>query len=264
MKKQDCVEQGITKSSNAIALNRLPPDVDMVIMYSVYIKDSMRKSMKFKKVIAIQPRLADDVYNQILSAIVDGEITKGERLIQEQIAEAVDVSRTPVREALLRLEQEGILEQRGRKGFSIREISAKEVRDMYGVREAIEGYAASTIAITRTPELLAPIKKSIDAELVSSQANVEEVFLLNRTIHRTIIVQTNNPLLLKMFERIWNGGVSLWLFAATQTGIEEPNPKAHIELFEILANASPDNARQAMVDHIREGLHLHIPQDGAN
>ena len=77
----------------------------------------------FERMPDVTPRLADDVYDQILSAIVNGRIAPGERLIQEKIATEINVSRTPVREALLRLEQEGILELSGRKGFAIRRIS---------------------------------------------------------------------------------------------------------------------------------------------
>ena len=63
----------------------------------------------FKRMPDVAPRLADDVYDQILSAIVNGQIAPGERLIQEKIATEINISRAPVREALLRLEQEGVL-----------------------------------------------------------------------------------------------------------------------------------------------------------
>ena len=63
----------------------------------------------FSRLTRNRTRLADDVYEQILSAILSGEIVPGERLIQENIASQIDVSRTPVREAFLRLEREGVL-----------------------------------------------------------------------------------------------------------------------------------------------------------
>ena len=100
----------------------------------------------FTRLTRKRTRLADDVYEQILSAILSGEIFPGERLIQETIANQIDVSRTPVREALLRLEQEGILEAAGRGGFQIRDISEREIRDLYTVREAVEGFAARLLA----------------------------------------------------------------------------------------------------------------------
>ena len=64
----------------------------------------------FTRLAQKRTRLADNVYEQILSAILSGEIMPGERLIQETIASQIDVSRTPVREAFLRLEREGVLE----------------------------------------------------------------------------------------------------------------------------------------------------------
>jgi DNA-binding GntR family transcriptional regulator len=208
----------------------------------------------FKQAPVIQSRLADDVYEQILSAIVNGDIAPGERLIQEKIASQINISRTPVREALLRLEQEGILEISGRKGFSIRKIAEDEVRQLYAVREAIEGYAARQVAEHKDPEHLAAIKLTVDAELEEDLTDVEVDFRVNRTIHRTIVEQTNNPMLLDMFDRVWGRGVSLWLFAATRSDQGPLEPVQHQDLFATLSTADPDTAQRAMIDHIRDGL----------
>ena len=212
----------------------------------------------FKQAPVIQSRLADDVYDQILSAIVNGDIAPGERLIQEKIASQINISRTPVREALLRLEQEGILEISGRKGFSIRQISEDEVRQVYAVREAIEGYAARQIAERKDPAQLAAIKKAVDAELEEDITDVQVDFRVNRAIHRTIVEQIGNPMLLEMFDRIWGRSVSLWLFAATRSDGAPLEPIEHQALFEALSTAEPDAAQKAMVDHIRDGLERNL------
>lgn len=212
----------------------------------------------FKQAPVIQSRLADDVYDQILSAIVNGDITPGERLIQEKIASQINISRTPVREALLRLEQEGVLEISGRKGFSIRKISEEEVRQLYMVREAIEGYAAMLVAEHKVPEQLAAIKTAVDAELHEDTSDVEIDFRVNRAIHRTIVEQTGNPMLLDMFDGVWGRGISLWLFAATRSDQGPVEPVEHQTLFEAIATAGPETAQQAMIDHIRDGLDRHL------
>jgi len=217
--------------------------------------------MNFKQAPDAQPRLAIDVYEQILSAIINGQVTPGERLIQEQIAAEINVSRTPVREALLRLEQEGILEQTSRKGFSIRNISDQEVHAIYGAREAIEGYAAYLVAGAGGAEKLAKIKSGVDAEQAPGERSLEEDFTLNRTIHRLIVEQTGNPVLLDMFDNIWNRGLSLWLFAATRSGRVKPDPDAHLDLYNAIANGKPETAHRAMIDHVREGLALHLKED---
>ena len=95
---------------------------------------------------AIEPtrvRLADEVYRQVLDAVLAGNLRPGERIVQDRIAQEINVSRTPVREALLHLEQEGILARTGTVGFTVRGISESEVRDIYQAREAIEGHPES-------------------------------------------------------------------------------------------------------------------------
>ncbi len=211
----------------------------------------------FKQAPDIQPRLAEDVYQQILSAIINGQFAPGERLIQEKIANQINISRTPVREALLRLEQDGILELSGRKGFMIRKISDRELVELYGVREAVEGYAAYMVAGNRTPEKLAAIRDAVEAEFELSERNLEAEFRCNRHIHRTIVEQADNRVLLDLFDSIWGRGISLWLFAATRTNPAQTDPDVHRRLLRVLETGRPDEARSAMTTHVREGLSQH-------
>jgi len=208
----------------------------------------------FKRMPDIQQRLADDVYEQILSAIVTGQIAPGERLIQEKIASEINISRTPVREALLRLEQEGVLEMQGRKGFAIRQISEEEVIHVYGAREAVEGYAAYWVAANRTPERIAAIQDMVDTERAEQSDDVEVEFRLNKAIHRMIVEQTGNKVLIDLFETLWGHGISLWLFAGTLSNQAPPDPDLHQALLEVIKTGSPEEAQAAMIGHIREGL----------
>ncbi|NNF80433.1 MAG: GntR family transcriptional regulator [Rhizobiales bacterium] len=212
----------------------------------------------FKRMPDVQPRLADDVYEQILSAIVNGQIAPGDRLIQEKIAAEINISRTPVREALLRLEREGILELSGRKGFSIRQISEEEVRDIYGVREAIEGYGAYWVAANRTDERIEAIAEKVAEERALKEHDMQAEFRINRDIHRTIVAQTGNKALLDMFDSIWGRGISQWLFAATRTNQMPPDPDVHDKLLSVIKNGSPAEAQAAMIEHVRDGLNMQI------
>ncbi len=212
----------------------------------------------FKRMPDVQPRLADDVYEQILSAIVNGQIAPGDRLIQEKIAAEINISRTPVREALLRLEREGILELSGRKGFSIRQVSEDEVRDIYGVREAIEGYGAFWVAANRTDERIAAIAAKVAEERALKARDVQAEFQINRDIHRTIVAQTGNQALLDVFDSIWGRGISQWLFAATRANQDPPKPDVHEKLLDVIRTGTPAEAQAAMIDHVRDGLSMQI------
>ena len=203
-------------------------------------------------------RLADDVYEQILSAILSGEIVPGERLIQETIACQINVSRTPVREAFLRLEREGVLEAAGRGGFQIRDINEKEIQDLYLAREAVEGFAAKLLAGALSQEQAQNIETAVRSEMGLKSIHKEEHFHANRTIHRTIVAQTGNGILLDMFDSIWNRGISIRSFAAYPIPDSQENREQHLLLLDQIKTGNVDEAETAMVAHIREGLDNHV------
>jgi len=89
--------------------------------------------------------LADGVYERLRSAIVRGELRPNERLVEADLADWLEVSRTPVRECLQRLAAERLVANR-RRGWIVQEHSIDDIREIYGVRAALEGYAAQLAA----------------------------------------------------------------------------------------------------------------------
>ena len=206
----------------------------------------------------VQSRLASDVYEQILNAILSGHIAPGERIVQEKIAAEINVSRTPVREALLRLEQEGILEISGRSGFTIRQINATEVGQIYQAREAVEGYAARLVSEAANPAQYLRIGKVILREEKLSSQNVEDYFHANKRIHRAIVEETGNRYMMEQFDGIWNRGISFRLFAAIDTVNLTKSLAEHHVLLDAIKSGTPDQAQRAMILHIRDGLDLQL------
>jgi DNA-binding GntR family transcriptional regulator len=89
--------------------------------------------------------LSDEVYRRLRHAIVKGEHRPNARLIEAELAEQMQVSRTPIRDSLLRLAGEGLVLSR-RRGWVVREHTTDEIAEIYGVRLALEGYAARLAA----------------------------------------------------------------------------------------------------------------------
>ncbi len=85
--------------------------------------------------------LREHVYGGIKNAIISGEFEPGKRLIEERLAEDMKTSRTPVREAIQKLEKEGLIQRLSRGGFSVKGVSEEEVEEVFGLREVLEGYA---------------------------------------------------------------------------------------------------------------------------
>jgi DNA-binding GntR family transcriptional regulator len=108
------------------------------------------------------PRFREAAYGAIKEAILDARISGDEPLIEERIAAALGISRTPVREALAILEHEGLIAARGGKGLFIREISREEFFDMFSANEVVEPYLARRAALLATEEQLAQLQAAID------------------------------------------------------------------------------------------------------
>jgi DNA-binding GntR family transcriptional regulator len=198
--------------------------------------------------------LADEVYERIVDALLQGRIAPGDRLIQDKLAAELDVSRTPVRDALLRLREEGVIEPSGRRGFVVRDVSPAEVHAIYQAREAIEGYAAAIVAEAGEPamshvrsELRAATRRQIKTARASYEAN--------RRIHRAVVEATGNEHLLSFFDAIWGRAMAGLIYhdfysAEPYTGFVEE----HVELVATIARSSGPAALAAMVEHIRLGF----------
>ncbi len=217
-------------------------------------------SPRFVKIEHTQPRLVDLVYEQVLSAIMSGEIGPGDRLIQETLAEEINVSRTPVREALLRLEREGIIELSGRRGFRVRDISDREIEDIYQARQAIEGYAARLLADRGTEVGLRRISDVFKEQVLTTQDSVSAAFRANRILHRAIVEATGNAYLLELFDGIWGRSVAIRLYADlfNADDFAESFLEGHAGLLEALSSRDGDRAAEAMEEHIRSGLKAHL------
>lgn len=207
-------------------------------------------------------RLADEVYARILDAILSGEIAEDERLVQEKLAARLQISRTPVREALLRLEQDGILATSARGGFVRRILSDEEVREIYDARAAVEGQAARILA-QRVGDpggaaALERLRATIRREEAITARTVQAYFEANRAIHREIVALSGNRYLLEMFDNIWNRALSFHLFSAIEKIDLAQSLGAHMALADAIAAGDGPAATEAIVEHIRDGLELQI------
>ena len=96
--------------------------------------------------LAIQPALIDQVHDRLLGAIADGTLASGQRLTQESVAAMLGVSRQPVSHALQVLKRRGLLIEHGKRGLQVAPIDSRRIRDLYLVREALDGIAARLAA----------------------------------------------------------------------------------------------------------------------
>lgn len=222
---------------------------------NVELKDS---PLALKSIKAERKRLADEVYDQLLSAILDGDLGPDDRLVQERIAAELEISRTPVREALIRLEQEGVLVTSSRGGFVLYRMSPAEIRQLYQARAAVESQAARILASQNDPEKNAVLRKTIEREEDISSPTVRAYFNANRTIHRTFVELIDNPYLLEMFDNIWNRGTAFSLFAAIEEADLSESLGDHIALVDAIETGDKTHALETFITHIQDGFNLQM------
>ena len=214
--------------------------------------------MAFKSLSQPRPRLADQVYEQIMLAIRNGEIGADDRIVQEKLAEEFEISRTPVREALFRMQQEGILTVAGHGGFRIRRIEDEEIRELYESRCAIEAFAARLLA-QRNDKTLNDRLRAIIAEAEDiKDRSVEAYFDANRVIHRSIVEAAENRFLLEFFDNLWNRGSSFTLFATIQEDALARSLGDHMALIDAFETGNDSFATEKMITHITEGYYLQV------
>lgn len=216
--------------------------------------------MALKPINIARPRLADEAYAQIMQAIIDGHIGRDERIVQEKLAEQLGISRTPIREALFRLLQEGVLEEAGRGGFKVRELSDKEIDDIYGSRCAVEGYSARLLATQASEAQITKLKATItlaEAEALENPS-VASYFKANNIIHRAFVEATGNQYLLELFDNIWNRGSSYTMFAAIENVDLSNSLGDHLALLEAILTGDGNQAAEKMIEHIHDGHQLQL------
>lgn len=214
--------------------------------------------MSFTKIKTQRSRLADEVYEQILSAITTRVIDPEKKIVQEQLAAAFNISRTPVREALFRLQQEGILEIREKGGFYVRSISDSEVREIYQTRKAIEGYSIRLLTDEKDETIFTKIEKILGAEEDRKISTPEELYQSNRKIHRAFVEHTGNKYLLDMFDQMWNRSISYFLFQTIPEGDLQETEDDHHQLCALMRSGDATAAEAAMRSHIEDGLQLQL------
>ncbi|MBR2382109.1 MAG: GntR family transcriptional regulator, partial [Anaerotignum sp.] len=147
--------------------------------------------------------LRDVVFNTLRDAILTGKLVPGERLMENQLAEKLGVSRTPVREALRMLELENLVELVPRKGAQVLDMSEKDIVNILEVRSALEGLATSLACKKMSKDMLQKLKAlEADFEHAVSENNVERFVDIDEEFHDLIVEATENEKLIHMFKNL--------------------------------------------------------------
>lgn len=199
--------------------------------------------------------LGHHVYERLRSMIVSHELAEDSQIVQERVAEELGVSRTPVREALNRLSQEGLVVWVAGVGYVVNALTDHDIDDIQQVRSALEPLAMSLAVGQHSPVSLATGRALIDEMAATDVGDVDAQFELNRRFHRTMSEPCGNPLLITMLDQLWDQPINRRITGAyvRVPGNVDRMVDEHLQILD--AAASMDRARlMALVhDHLDTG-----------
>lgn len=189
-------------------------------------------------------------YARLKKDIESGAMSPGSRVRENEIAERLGISRTPVREALRRLETEGLIVHAPHQGAVIAELDHQAVIELYDIRETLEGTAARYAARHASEAEIQDLAELVDSELESG-GDVAALAQLNRAFHAALYRAGHNRYLLKVLMSLRD---SMILLGGTTLGVPDRFVAAHEEHLAIITAISdrdPDRAEAAARTHIR-------------
>lgn len=200
-----------------------------------------------------------DAYGLILDAIDRGVYRPGDRLVENELAERFGVSRTPIREALQRLETQSLLTRDGRS-LIVASLDHGQLAELYVVRGALEGLAARLAAIHATPEERQVLREMLETD----RALVEDPDALaraNRRFHRQIHLASHNRFLVQQLDLVHR---SMALMATTSLGAEGRGAGAldeHEQIVRAIEAGDADAADAALRAHLSQAFKTRLTID---
>lgn len=201
--------------------------------------------------------LKEVVRRRILEAVLTGELSPGQVVQTNQLAQRYEVSRTPVREALTALEQEGLVTALPYRGYVVRALTLDEARDIYLMRAVIEGATAERAATRLTDEDLDALGALRPPERLQGQRYSIVLDDHFNDFHRRIAGAADSPRLARALEGLLHDVQRLQSISVNAPSPEQIH-REHLEIHAALRSRDPARARQAMDDHIRSLYRLTI------
>ncbi len=203
-------------------------------------------------------RASEQAYAKIRAHLLSGAVRPNEQLTEDQLAQITGVSRTPVREAVRRLEDELLLVRSDTKRLFVADWSRDDIEEMFALRQMLECHAAERAARRLTREQIAELEstnRDLKAAIERSTPDVARFLDANRAFHEIIIDAAHSPRLGQLLARLVEAPVLLRTARTYSPEDLRQSARDHDELIAAFRTRDPDWARAVMGSHLRRAFH---------
>lgn len=198
--------------------------------------------------------IADRVADELREAIHSGRLAPGSRLVERRLSAELGVSHIPIREALARLADEGLVERLPRRGSRVRALTVTDLDEISSLRVLLEQFVAVRVQERRTERTDAGLRKLVDSMMqAAKKGDGQRLFELDRRFHEYLWQLSDHKMLIELVSQL-RGRINGFLRAANaalEPDALEAHARTHGELLDAIAGRDPDAAKAAMAEHVQ-------------
>jgi DNA-binding GntR family transcriptional regulator len=201
--------------------------------------------------------LGEHVFESLKQAINQGNITAGEWLVESHIAETLGISRTPVREAIHKLEREALIERQPRGGFTVLGLNRSDIEETFGIRSVLEGYAARLAAQKHKKKELEALEKKIrEFQKALDRKKMNELTAINTEFHDLLYALSKSPKLISIINSLRDQIYRFRKMNLKEEKFAATSNQDHIQMLKSIRNRNAESAERLTREHILKGREI--------
>jgi len=201
--------------------------------------------------------LGQSVFETLKRAIVQGDFSPGSRVVETRLAAALGISRTPVREAIHKLEREGLLRQDPKRGFFVAGLGRADIEETFGIRSVLESYAARLAAIRHVEGELQPLEDKLgEYQQFLDSGDLGPLPQINTEFHDLLYGLSRSPRLTKMINDLRDYIYRYRLVILKVRAMAELSNTDHRLMLEAIKGRDADGVEKLVKEHILRGQEI--------
>lgn len=204
----------------------------------------------------LDQNLAEQVTDELRAAIHSGELTPGERLVERKLAGRLGVSHIPVREALTRLAEEGLIIREPRRGARVAQLTTRDLEEIASLRIVLEQFMALRVQERWTEASAQRLQHIITAMEAAEVGDMAEVLRQDRAFHEALAELSEHRFLTELSAQL-RGRITGFITAANvalPATEQAEHVRSHREIMDAIASRDPDVARDVIAEHVKRAF----------
>jgi len=211
----------------------------------------------------VRRSLGQGVYESLKQAIIQGNFRPGSRMVESRLAGTLGISRTPVREAIHKLEREGLLRHDPRRGFFVEGLGRADIEETFGIRSVLESYAARLAAIRHTEGELQPLEAKLeDYERCLNRGDTAALPQINTEFHDLLYALSRSPRLIKMINDLKDHIYRYRVVILKVKEMAELSHGDHRRMLKAMKQKDADQVEKLVREHILRGQEIVLKEFG--